>query len=134
TFVSMLQASGHINDVIAGMAGSPEYYALHSSNNSMFVRGLYQDLLKRGSSDTEVLTWLNKLNTGESRTQVVAEFLATPEYQHFYVTSLFNLYLRRTPSTIELQQFEALIQGGSSDAALVQALVASNEYFLNPRS
>jgi len=63
------------------MASSPEYYALHQSNNTQFIRGLYLDLVARGSSSTEVEVWLNKLNTGETRAQVVTEFLKSPEYR-----------------------------------------------------
>ena len=133
-FTSRLQSTGHANDVIVQLAGSDEYYALRSSNNSMFVRGLYHDLLQRGASDAEVLAWLNKLDQGETRGQVVADFLATQQYQDAYITGLFNFYLHRAPGNLELSQFESQMQSGNSDAAIVTALVASNEYFLAPTS
>ena len=77
---------------------------------------------------------MNKLDQGETRGQVVADFLATQQYEDAYITGLFNFYLHRAPSNLELSQFESQMQSGNSDAAIVTALVASNEYFLAPTS
>jgi hypothetical protein len=115
--------------VFAQIAGGDEYYALHLSNPTQFVRALYQDLLNRGASDTEVLTWLNKLNSGESRAQVVADFTSTQEYQQVAVTSLFTTYLRRPPSSQEMSQYVTQMQTGGSDAALAAQVLGGAEYF-----
>ena len=131
TFLSHLQSTGHANDVIVQLAASPEFYALHLNNNTQFVRGLYQDLLGRGASQTEVDIWLNKLNTGETRGEVVADFLATSQYQQYYITSLFDLYLQRAPSKLEIDLFMSKLRAGGSDASVVASILASNEYVLD---
>jgi hypothetical protein len=131
TFLSLLQSTGHANDIIVQLASSPEFYALHLNNNTQFIRGLYQDLLGRGASQTEVDIWLNKLNTGETRAQVVTDFLATAQYQQYYITSLFNLYLQRAPSKMEIDLYMSKLQASGSDAAIVASILASNEYILD---
>src|SRR5439155_16155140 len=110
------------------LASSAEYYAQHLNNDSQFIRGLYQNLLGRGSSDTEVQIWLDELNTGKTRLQVVQDFLATPAYQNAYAANVFKLYLQRPPSKIELDQIVSQLQAGASDAAIVAAILGSDEY------
>jgi len=130
TYLSLLQSTGHANDVIVQLASSPEYYALRLSNNTQFIRGLYNDLLNRGASVTEIEIWLNKLNTGATRAQVVAGFVAIAEYQQFYINSLFMRYLNRLPSKMEMDQYISQLQAGASDAALAAGILSSAEFFL----
>ena len=65
---------------------SPEYTASHSSN-SLFVTGLYNQVLGRTPSPAELNFWVNQLNQSLlTRLQVATFFLTGSEYQ----TDLLN--------------------------------------------
>jgi hypothetical protein len=129
--LGLLQPGGHIRDVIDQVVSSAEYYSRQGTTNTQFIRGLYHDLLNRGASDTEVLIWLNKFNSGETQSQVAADFTSAPEYQQDFITNLFTLYLHRSPTTTELGQYVTQLQSGASDAVLAGTLLASDEYYLS---
>ena len=120
----------HQRECASQIASSTEYYGLHLSNDTQFIQGLYQNLLGRNASDTEVQIWLDEINTGKTRAQVVADFLATPSYQNAYAAKLFNLYLQRPASKMEVDQIVNQLQSGASDAAIAASIVASDEYYL----
>ena len=128
-YVHLLDADGHATTLITSLVTSTEYYNLHGANTSLWIRALYQDLLNRGASDLEVQFWINKMNNGETRAQVAADFTATLEYQRDFVGGLFLSYLRRQPTTLDLSQNVTQVQGGASDATLAAALLGSPEYF-----
>ena len=60
----------------------------------------------------------------------MADFLATPSYQNAYAAKLFNLYLQRPASKMEVDQIVNQLQSGASDAAIAASIVASDEYYL----
>jgi hypothetical protein len=61
----------------------------------------------------------------------VADFLASAQYQQYHITSLFNLYLQRAPSKMEIDLFMSKLQAAGSDASVVASILASNEYVLD---
>ncbi|HEV3116758.1 MAG TPA: DUF4214 domain-containing protein [Gemmataceae bacterium] len=131
TYMSLLQSTGQARAVIVQIASSTEYYGLHLSNDTQFIQGLYQNLLGRNASDTEVQTWLNEINTGKTHAQVVADFLAAPAYQSAYAANLFAIYLQRPPSKMEVDQVVNQLQSSASDAAIAASILASDEYYLD---
>ena len=52
-WTSLLAGGGTIEQVIDGLVASPEYFALHGSNNLQFVKALYNDILARPGSSSE---------------------------------------------------------------------------------
>ena len=59
-----------IESVTAEILSSPEYFNDKGGNNTAFVQGLYQDVLGRTGSPTDVQGWVNALNSGATRDQV----------------------------------------------------------------
>jgi hypothetical protein len=127
--VNLLQTSGYSATVIEALAASSEFYKLQGGTDTSWVQGLYHDLLNRYGSQTEVQSWLNDLNAGQTRQQVVGDFLASTEYQTDYITNLFSLYLQRLPTEYELGQYIAQLQSGMKDANFIGGLLASNAYY-----
>ena len=127
-FSKVLLAGGSVANVIAGVAGSPEYFANHGSNNEDFVRGLYNDLLHRSASDDEVSGWLQRLTHGTARAQVATAFATSAEYQQPLVQNLYLKYLHRSPTDQELQQSLDVLHQGISEPRLAGGLIDMKDY------
>lgn len=55
-----------------------------SYSNADFVRYLYQYLLNRTGSTSEVQSWVNQLNSGATRRSVIIGFLNSSEYRNMH--------------------------------------------------
>jgi hypothetical protein len=128
-FVHLLQTGSHVTDVVNQIVSSQEYFNHQGGTNALFVSAIYRDLLFRAPINIESSAAINALNTGETRLQVVVAIANTLEYQQDYINSLFQLYLRRPASATDLSQYVAMLTSGSSDAAVVGALLGSDEYY-----
>jgi hypothetical protein len=80
-WTSALAGGTSIEQVTADILSSGEYFSDQGNTNSGFVQGLYQQILGRTASASEVQTWVNALNGGATRTQVALAFLTSTEYR-----------------------------------------------------
>jgi hypothetical protein len=129
TFLSLLQSGGHVSDVVNNLVASPEYYNLQGNDNTRFINGIYNDVLSRLPTSTELVNSLNALGTGTTRAQLIAAITGSLEYRQIFITSLFSSYLRRSPTASELSLYVGQLQAGASDAALRAMILSSDEYF-----
>ncbi|HLN29644.1 MAG TPA: DUF4214 domain-containing protein [Gemmataceae bacterium] len=108
-WVSVLEHGGTAEQVAIGFLSSPEYYnratALSSSPDpdANFVQSLYEQLLGRPGSATEIDGWLTQLPT-LGRNGVVAGIVGSAEYRTDEVLGLYVTLLHRQgrPSAAEL--------------------------------
>jgi hypothetical protein len=134
TASALLQRDGRIAELATQLVASPEYFALHGSDNTQWVTGLYQDLLGRTPSTAEVQFWMGQLNSHATLTQVASQFTGGLEFQQDYVRAIFTIYLHRAPTTAELTAAVAQIQANATDATIAAAILSSSEYYGAMRS
>jgi hypothetical protein len=127
-WVNYLQHGGTEEEVVATFLSSGEYQAKFA-DNATFVRSLYDCLLFRGASDAEVASWVNDLNAGASRADVVRGFLHSQEASLRAVDAVYAGFLRREADPAGEAGFASSLQrpdGKASDVML--AVLSSNEY------
>ena len=98
---------------------------------SAFVTTLYQGLLGRTPAPTEVQGWANVLAGGQSQASVAQGFLSSAEYRSignsYFVESLYQGMLGRTPGSAEVQGWTSALAGGASRAQVVMGFAQSPE-------
>jgi FtsP/CotA-like multicopper oxidase with cupredoxin domain len=121
-----------ITQMEAGFIASPEYYAKAGYNPSGWVAKLYTDVLGRFGSPGEIAAWVGYLNSGASRTQVATMFLLSTEHLSTVVTGYYSAFLHRMPDPAGLAGWVRAMQQGVRHEVIIGAIVASDEYFLQP--
>jgi hypothetical protein len=119
---------GAEEQLAATFLSSAEYQAQHPDNAS-FVAGLYERLLGRGASEAEVAGWVNRLDAGASRADVVRGFLDSQEASVRALDGFYAAFLRRAADQSGQASLGGMMQkanGNAMDAML--AVLASDEY------
>ena len=81
-WVGLLKGGMSIEDAAGGFTNSPEFQAKYGAlDDTQFATLLYGNVLDRAPDLGGLAYWLNLLGTGTSRTEVVAGFSDSPEYQ-----------------------------------------------------
>jgi hypothetical protein len=127
-WINYLQHGGTEEQMAAMFLSSAEYQAKFH-DNAGFVRSLYDCLLFRGVSDAEAAGWVDALNAGASRADVVRGFLHSQEASLRAVDSVYAGFLRREADPTGREGFADFLQRADSKAMDVMvAILASNEY------
>jgi hypothetical protein len=112
---------------------SPEYQADHPDANS-FVTGLYNDVLGRGATFSEVEFWVQALQNGASRADVAQAFLTSTEATQQLVNLDYRVYLGRAGDSEEVQFWVTLLQNQSlTPTTVAEGFLASDEFYSRPR-
>ena len=132
-------ANGGPEPVVAGMIGSPEFFAMSGqanptlSPNAAWVTALYERLLDRSPDPKGLTNWTNLLDTNAlSPDQVVAGFNSSPEYYQKLTNQFFQQYLGRNPSTSELASYVAMFETGATQSDIQIQIVDSPAYASSP--
>lgn len=96
-FVGLLQNGGTLEEVETDMFASPEY-AADTGSAGPFIQSLYNKLLGRIGSSSEVQGWVNALPS-MGRAAVVAAFLNSPEFRGDAVEQLYGNPLAQIATT-----------------------------------
>ena len=80
-FAGQLAGGMTIEAVAAEIVSSPEYFNDAGNNSTTFVQHLYQQILGRNGSTSEVNGWVSALKAGASHNQVALDFLTSMEYR-----------------------------------------------------
>jgi hypothetical protein len=97
--------------------------------NQQFVEQLYFDLLRRPVDPTGLASWSGLLDKGMPRTQVVAAFENSPEYQGLVVGDLYQLVLGRPVDSSGQSTWVNFLSRGGTAQQLETILLASDEFF-----
>lgn len=137
-----------VQQVVGGFVGSAEFQAKYgATDNGQFVTLLYENVLTRAPDPGGYATWLNALNNGMSREQVVvgfsdsAEFIDMTAHASLSISSaalaggatsdVFRLYqatLDREPDVGGLAGWANQMALGASKLTVVGGFVGSAEF------
>jgi hypothetical protein len=128
-WINFLQQGGTEEGMAALFLSSAEYQAEHP-DNAAFVRSLYDNLLSRGASDTEVAGWVDVINGGASRVDVARTFVHSQEASLRAVDAVYADFLWREADAAGREGFANLLQHPDGKASDVMVgVMASNEYW-----
>ncbi len=129
-----------VNDLLAGaneqqveiaLLSSPEYAAKHPGD-TLFIEGLYANVLGRVPAPAEVMGWEQALQAGMGRETMVQMFLTSPEWANVEVDALYFQALARPADPLGLSLFTSLLESGAPLQAVAVDLFASAEFFVLP--
>jgi Domain of unknown function (DUF4214) len=130
--------AGWVNALLSGVSEgqvaidfltSAEYTASHPDTDS-YVQGLYQDILNRSASPSELAYWAQIINSGDrSRAAVAFYFLTSEEAYVDAIEGYYRVFLRRSGDAQGVQGWLQLIESGTASPTLVAAgFLGSQEY------
>jgi hypothetical protein len=142
------------NALVAEVAASAAYYARVGSKGSAFVSTLYEELLSRSPTATELkddAALIAEINVGDAvpRLTVADRVVTSSEYLTDQVTSFFANYLHPTcealhsqecgsilgsPSDAELSAALTALAGSSTEENVIAAVLGSDQYYQNQGS
>jgi hypothetical protein len=132
--VSQLAQGTTDEQFINNLLSSTEYFLapkLGAGQNSVWLNQVYLDLLNRGTSnDSGAASLLDALNNNKiDRPGIVAILLGSGEYRTRLINGFYMKYLGRTASQPELNNRFAELNGGVTDEAIINDIIASAEYY-----
>jgi hypothetical protein len=130
-YVSMLtelESGSSLDQIKAGILGSDEFFNNAGASNDAFLKAIYLQELGRPADVTGLAAWENALTTGESRTQVVDQLLASHEASQVKVTSLYTNVLGRNPDAAGLNTWSGQLAAEANEFDVLASLFGSAEY------
>jgi subtilisin family serine protease len=118
----------HIEQMQAGFAASKEFYVQAGSTDRRWVAKLYETVLGRTPSVSEVDHWEGRIRTGTSRYAVALGFLYSTEHLTEVVNGYYLTLLRRTIDSSGQRSWVTAIQRGARDEQIIASIVSSTEY------
>lgn len=127
-FVQALQNGASTRDVVRAMILSAEYRAAHGTDDS-FVRGLYEDILRRGADDTGLEHWKAEVHRSGDHAQVVDAFFTSREHYQQVAGGMYTELLHRSGTLPEKDGWaSALIANGGQIDPVAHAFLRSHEF------
>jgi uncharacterized protein (TIGR03118 family) len=120
--------SAGINGGRDGLFGSLQA-TVAGGANARFVDQIYQDLLGRQADAAGLAGWVNMLEQGMTRAQVVAAIENSPEYQTVLVQKAYQQFLHRSAEQGGLNGWVAFLQQGHTVEQMEAGIIGSAEYF-----
>ncbi|HEV8058850.1 MAG TPA: DUF4214 domain-containing protein [Gemmataceae bacterium] len=129
-WVTQMQSGLTDEHLEAGFIGSSEYIANHGGSNQAWIIGMYQNLLNRTPSETEVDYWLSQLAEGESPSAVAYGFAASAEREGDRVMADYQQYLGRAASQTEVDYWvNQFVDNHLTNEQVIEGFIGSAEYF-----
>ena len=131
-------------DMARGLLSSGEAIAQQAGQtDTAFIEGLYGSMLGRTAADNEIASWLDVLQHGASRADVLSGFAGAAETldhwqalsrtdadtrgeQASLIRALYGTALGRDPDSSEIKFYQSVIEQGGSN--LAQAFANSDEF------
>jgi hypothetical protein len=128
-WVNDLRSGASEEAVVEAILGSTEYQVSHPSTDQ-FVQGLYVDLLGRQGSPQDIAAWDAALNSGLSRTTVIADFVNSPEAIDQVLDGFYADYLGRTPEPNTSNLWVQMLESPNPSATDVAIGILSSQEFI----
>jgi SpoIID/LytB domain protein len=109
---------------------SISYNAVSLAHSASFVRGLYNDILKRAGGDAEVNAWAQSVAGGTNRAVVASAFVGSMERLRVLVAQAYQGGLRRSPDEGGYRTWTAYLQSGATLNDLNAAIYGSPESYV----
>jgi hypothetical protein len=117
------------DEVRAQVIGSGEYFTKSGGTASGFAAAIYQQVTRVPATQPQIDAVVAQIQAGKSRASIAAALLATKAGDTATVQGIYERYLRRTPPGSEVTYWVNKLQSGVTELKIVEATVASNEYF-----
>jgi titin len=129
-WLGLLGQGATLQQVEAGIIGSPEYSLLHGgAGASSFVTAAYQDILGRTPAPGEVTAGATFLAASGSRGLYAGLLLSSAEAATERVQSYYATYLGRGADPAGLAAFVGALRQGMPDEVVQALILGSDEYF-----
>jgi len=99
-----------------------------ASPQATFIEHLYEDVLQRTGSASEINGWVAVLNAGVSRARVAQYFWESAVHRFREVDFYFQHYLHRTLNRTEEWGWVQAFLHGASEADVIREMLVSDEY------
>jgi hypothetical protein len=116
--------------VTAVIVGSPEYYALHDSNNVDFVNAAYFDILGR-QADASGRAYFLTIAAAYGRSMVAGVLAASAENRRNEIRFAVDNYLGRPATSTEIDYYLLELEAGLRREEIDVQIVGSAEYYDN---
>jgi Domain of unknown function (DUF4214)/Abnormal spindle-like microcephaly-assoc'd, ASPM-SPD-2-Hydin len=127
-YVGQLRSTS-VDAVVAGIAGSQEYFTRAGSTNDGFVAAVYRDLLHHAPDAAGQASWSGQLSRGASRPSVALAIRRSVEGEGIVVDTVTRQLLERPATPAERSaQGTAMSRGTETYQGLIAALVQTDEY------
>jgi CSLREA domain-containing protein len=127
SFLNLLRLGESPEQLAAQLAGTAEFFNDQGGTNATFLTGLFETVLNRQPTTTELFTFEQSLAGGVSRRQIALTLLLSGEYRTDLVTADFKWLLGRTPTGTELAFYVTELQHGSSDSFILSQILSLKE-------
>ncbi len=133
-FLAEFRAGLTREQFLTTLLGSDEYFAKHGSDNTALLDQLYLDLLGRVRDQDGSQFFLDGLQAGVPRAEIVTMLLATAEHRRRTIDEMYQAVLRRPASAADVDAALAAYQAGIGDQDFLGAVLASAEYEQGPHA
>jgi hypothetical protein len=128
-WVSALENGMSDETMESGFIASPEYSGIHGGYGAGWIIAMYQDLLARTPSQSEVKLWIQALDNGMAPNTVAYYFATSVERKTRRITADYQKYLGRTPSQSEITPWVNAFEQGFSNENVIADFTSSLEFF-----
>jgi hypothetical protein len=124
-------------DIIAAVLGSDQYYANHGSTQLGLIKGVYQDLLGRASTDAEVAAaQTTYTNDPVGHTAFAQAMVTSAAYQDLLVSLDYQQLLLRAPLPAENAAGQGILGGDvkslqTPDEILLESIASTTEFYVD---
>lgn len=115
-------------NLLAGFAGSQEFYNTSGGDNAAWITAMYRDILGRAPSSSDLTYYEQSLNGGNTRTNISLGFARSPEHETQVITNDYGKYLGRSPSQAELNYYVTQYAHGLANEDIIAGFVGSAEF------
>jgi hypothetical protein len=137
---SVWHATGGPEQIKAGFAASPEFYASAGGTPDHWIDALYHRILNRTPDAQGRQYWLDHYHqqvdgggdAAQTKSQIALGFFTSSEAFANDVAGWFHEYLFRAPTSGESNNYVAEMAAGASDRQIEQEITNLPEYAQNP--
>jgi hypothetical protein len=111
-----------------GVIMDPGGLAISRDPTRNFVASLYEDVLGRGPSDSEMTHWVEKLDRGESRLKAAQSIWNSDEHRRLQVETWSIQFLGQPAGARQQARWVSLLRRGRGESAVEEAILTSPDY------
>ena len=138
-YINQWRTNGGSEQSEAAFFASPEFHTLaqtdyggHGAYPVDWLWGLYERILDRPPSASDLTFWEQQLSGGTSEYHVALDFFISREAHNNDVAAWYDEYLGRAPTASEQAQYADQMNIGANDRTIEQEITNLPEYGANP--